>query len=71
MDNATHIIGIDIAKLKFDLALIINGKIKVKAFKNTLDGFQELSHWLNSNASNKFTPAWKPQAFTGKPSPPT
>jgi transposase len=37
MDN-THIIGIDIAKLKFDVALMINGKVKDKTFKNTPEG---------------------------------
>lgn len=48
MDN-THIIGIDIAKLKFDVALMINGKVKDKTFKNTPEGFAELTLWLTQH----------------------
>lgn len=53
MDTTTHILGIDIAKLKFDIALIINGKVKDKTFKNTNDGFQELSRWLKQQHINQ------------------
>ena len=37
----THILGIDIAKHKFDAALILNGKYKNKAFDNDQTGYWE------------------------------
>lgn len=40
------ILGIDIAKQKFDVALFINGKIKNKVLKNNKEGFKALSQWL-------------------------
>ena len=42
----THILGIDIAKHKFDIALILNGKFKNKVFDNTPAGFTALTDWL-------------------------
>ena len=47
--KATHILGIDIAKHKFDVALIINGKFKNKVFENTPTGFSALNGWLNAH----------------------
>lgn len=41
------ILGIDIAKDKFDIALIINGKIKSKVINNNPDGFNTLQTWLS------------------------
>lgn len=40
------ILGIDIAKHKFDVALIVNDKFKSKAFPNDLKGFEALFNWL-------------------------
>jgi transposase len=41
------ILGIDIAKLKFNVCLINqSGKLKHKLFSNTLTGFDQLSEWL-------------------------
>jgi len=41
------ILGIDIAKLKFNVCLInTSGKLKHKVFANTADGFQQLAAWL-------------------------
>jgi transposase len=40
------IVGIDIAKKKFDVALLLNGKVKKKACPNTQAGFQEVIAWL-------------------------
>jgi transposase len=42
----THILGIDIAKHKLDVALILNGKYKNKAFDNNQAGFTALADWL-------------------------
>ncbi len=41
------ILGIDIAKNKFDVALIINGKIRSKVINNNPEGFKILQTWLN------------------------
>lgn len=41
-------LGIDIAKLKFNVCLInLNSKLKHKVFPNTLTGFEQLSMWLS------------------------
>jgi transposase len=40
------ILGIDIAKQKLDVALLIDGKIKNKSVKNNPEGFEALSLWL-------------------------
>jgi transposase len=40
------VLGIDIAKLKFDVALLNNNKYKSKVFKNNTKGFEELCAWL-------------------------
>jgi len=40
------ILGVDIAKKKFDVALLINGKLKHKVFTNDQEGFEELLAWL-------------------------
>ena len=41
------ILGIDISKAKFDLALLIDGKVKkTRVFENNLTGFKALSLWL-------------------------
>lgn len=41
------VLGIDIAKLKFNVCLInMSGKLKHKVFTNTAAGFQQLTAWL-------------------------
>lgn len=41
------VLGIDIAKLKFNVCLInLNGKLKHKVFPNTATGFEQLRQWL-------------------------
>lgn len=42
-------LGIDIAKAKFDVALLINKKFKNKEFKNEASGFKALSAWLEKH----------------------
>lgn len=41
-----YILGIDISKLKFDVALSIKGGFKCKEFENGPDGFAKLRLWL-------------------------
>ncbi len=43
---AEGILGVDIAKRKFDVALLVNNKLKHKVFTNDQEGFTELSAWL-------------------------
>lgn len=43
------ILGIDVAKSKFDAALFRNGKYKNKSFPNTHLGFQQLAAWLKQH----------------------
>ena len=40
------ILGIDIAKQRLEVALLVDGKVKNKSFKNTMEGFEALSLWL-------------------------
>ena len=41
------ILGVDISKNTFDVALMRAGKFKHKKFRNTASGFKELSRWLD------------------------
>lgn len=43
------ILGIDISKKTFDVALLINNKVKTRKFDNNLQGFTILSQWLKRN----------------------
>ncbi len=47
------ILGIDIAKKKFDVSLYVSGKYKHKTVANTQSGFEELSTWLTKNGIDK------------------
>jgi transposase len=40
------VLGIDIAKQKFDAALLIGGKLKHKSCNNSTEGFETLAQWL-------------------------
>jgi transposase len=44
-----HILGIDIAKVKFDVALMVDDKFKSKVFTNTASGFCQLGEWLKKH----------------------
>jgi transposase len=50
---STSVLGIDIAKQRFEAALLVTGKIKNKSFKNTPDGFEALALWLGKQGSQK------------------
>ena len=43
------VLGIDLAKKKFDVALLNNGKCRSKVFENNPAGFSELHAWLAKN----------------------
>ena len=47
------ILGIDIAKRKFDSALLISGKLKHEVFANSQDGFSELTIWLKKHCVDR------------------
>lgn len=42
------ILGVDISKLTFDVALLNDNKVKTKKFSNTTKGFVELQQWLKT-----------------------
>src|SRR4030043_772628 len=42
----TSILGVDISKQRFEVALLVEGKIKNKSFQNTTEGFEALVNWL-------------------------
>jgi transposase len=44
------ILGIDISKKTFDVALLANNKLKTKKFDNTAKGFVDLKQWLLSKS---------------------
>ena len=46
---AVDFLGIDIAKAKFDVALMKANKVKYKKFNNSIRGFYELDGWLKKN----------------------
>jgi transposase len=47
------VIGVDIAKKKFDVALFMNGKFRHKTCLNTRQGFEELSLWLKKQGVDR------------------
>lgn len=47
------VLGIDIGKQKFDVALLVNGKTKTKAVKNSKEGFATLSAWLEKHDAGR------------------
>lgn len=47
------VLGIDMAKLKFDAALLIGGKLKHKSCKNSPEGFETLSQWLRKQGVDR------------------
>lgn len=48
-----YVLGIDIAKLKFDAALLIDKKYKMKLFDNNVQGYRALSEWLDRNGAKE------------------
>lgn len=46
MNEIICVVGIDVAKRKFDIALLINNKIKTKVFDNTPAGHKAFEDWL-------------------------
>lgn len=50
---STSVLGIDIAKQRFEAALFVSDKIKNKSFKNTIEGFVSLSLWLEKQGIRK------------------
>jgi transposase len=47
------VLGIDIAKQRVEVALLVDGKVKNKSFKNTMEGFETLSLWLKKLGISK------------------
>ena len=51
MNETAWIVGIDIAKCKFDIALLINHKEKSKVFDNTPTGHKSFADWLGEHGA--------------------
>lgn len=49
MDAARPVVGIDVSKLKLDIALLVNGKVKSKVIENTAEGHKFLLEWLGKS----------------------
>jgi transposase len=49
MDMARAVVGIDVSKLKLDIALLFNGKVKSKVLDNTTEGHKSLLEWLGKS----------------------
>jgi transposase len=47
------VLGIDIAKAKFQGALLVDDRLRHKTFPNTPGGFQQLADWLHRHAVNR------------------
>jgi len=58
------VLGIDVAKQKFDAALLVDGKTKHKTCKNSAEGFEALTLWLEKQGLKRSMPAWKRPAAT-------
>ena len=40
------VLGVDIAKQRIEVALLVDGKVKSKSLKNPMEGFEALALWL-------------------------
>lgn len=47
------VLGIDISKQKFDAALVVDGKARHKSCKNSAEGFEALTLWLEKQGIEK------------------
>ncbi len=47
------VLGIDIAKEKFDAALLVGGKVRHKTCRNSTEGFEALALWLEKQEVQK------------------
>jgi len=50
---SVSVLGIDIAKQKFDVALLVDKKTKHKTCKNSVEGFETLTIWLEKQGIQK------------------
>ena len=53
LNMSSYILGIDISKNHFDVALLIDDKNFWKKFDNTDSGFDKLEKWLNTKDVDK------------------
>lgn len=59
------ILGVDIAKFKFNVCLInTNGKLKHKVFANTAAGFEQLSQWLSKRGVHRVSACMEATGLT-------
>lgn len=53
METACAVVGIDVSKKKLDIALLVNGKTRVKVVENSADGYKMLLEWLSKSKVTK------------------
>lgn len=51
MNDTACVVGIDVAKRKFDIALLSNNKLKTKVFDNIPLGHQAFTIWLHERGA--------------------
>lgn len=69
MNEIVCVVGIDVAKRKLDIALLINNKIKTKVFDNTSAGHKAFEDWLIERGARypgRYISAWRLQDLTAK-----
>jgi transposase len=64
--NSKDILGIDIAKEKFDVALLINNQQKHKVFENNKKGFLDLKKWLDKYEAKNIHACMESTGIYGK-----
>ena len=52
MNAAIAVVGIDVSKLKLDIALLFNGKVKSKVLDNSAAGHKSLLEWLGKSKAS-------------------
>jgi transposase len=50
MTKQNQVVGIDVSKLKLDVALLTNGKVKNKVVENNPQGYGQLREWLEKQS---------------------
>lgn len=55
MNAADSVVGIDVSKLKLDIALLFNGKVKSKVLDNSSAGHKSLLEWLGKSKAGMET----------------
>ena len=64
--SSDFILGIDVSKKKFDVALLLSDKLRHKHFNNDQKGFQALSAWLIKQKADQVTTCMEATGIYGE-----